>query len=127
AGSAQTGFPAATTPSRAGAAAYIAAQGASSADQQSFVRTLWPQAQAAGQQLGVDPRNLIAQAALETNWGRNLPQDAAGASSNNLFGVKASRGWSGPTVTAPTQEYTSGVASQTSAQFRSYASSTQSF
>ena len=50
---------------------------------------LWPQAQEAGQQLGVDPRNLIAQAALETNWGRNLPQDAAGGSSNNLFGVKA--------------------------------------
>ena len=41
-------------------------------------------------QLGVDPRNLLAQAALETNWGRNLPQDAAGRSSHNLFGVKAS-------------------------------------
>jgi len=128
AGSAQTGIPAATTvTSKAGAAAYIATQGVSSADQQSFVSTLWSQAQQAGQQLGVDPRNLIAQAALETNWGRSLPQDAAGTSSNNLFGVKASRGWAGETVTAPTQEFSNGVASDTSAQFRAYASRTQSF
>src|SRR5262249_17963749 len=64
AGSAQTGIPAAaaTTSRAGGAAVYIATQGASSADQQSFVRALWSQAQQAGQQLGVDPRNLIAQA-----------------------------------------------------------------
>src|SRR4029077_17492708 len=127
AGSAQTGFPAATTPSRAGAAAYIAAQGASSADQQSFVRTLWPQAQAAGQQLGVDPRHLIAQAALETNWGRNMPQDAAGRCSNNLFGIKASTGWSGSTVTSDTLEYQDGAATNISAQFKAYATPAQSF
>src|SRR5581483_2670169 len=65
---------------------------ATSAEQASFVRDLWPHAQQAGEQLGVDPRNLIAQAALETNWGRNVPQGAGGVSSNNLFGVKAS-GW----------------------------------
>ena len=119
---------AATAASKAaGAAAYIATQGASSADQQSFVSTLWPQAQQAGQQLGVDPRNLIAQAALETNWGRNLPQDASGASSNNLFGMKASRGWAGTSVTAPTREYANGVPGETDAKFRSYASSARSF
>ncbi len=123
-GSAQTGVAAAGTIAngKAGAAAYVATQGASAAEQQSFVRSLWPQAQQAGQQLGVDPRNLIAQAALETNWGRNLPQDASGASSNNLFGMKASAGWAGPSVTAPTQEYANGTPTQIQAQFRAYAS-----
>jgi flagellar protein FlgJ len=126
AGTAQSGLPAsAATTSRGGAAAYIAAQGASTPDQ--FVRNLWPLAQQAGQQLGVDPRSLIAQAALETHWGRHLPQDADGGSSNNLFGVKASRGWAGPTVTAPTQEYTNGVSNETNANFRSYTSPAQSF
>jgi peptidoglycan hydrolase FlgJ len=128
AGSAQTGVPAAgtTATGKAGAAAYIAAQGPSPAEQQSFVRSLWPQAQQAGQQLGIDPRSLIAQAALETHWGRSVPQDAAGTSSNNLFGIKASRGWAGPSVTAPTQEYQNGAPTETQAQFRAYASPTQS-
>ena len=128
AGSAQTGIPVTGTTAggKAGAAANIATQGASAAEQQSFVRNLWPQAQQAGQQLGVDPRNLIAQAALETNWGRALPQDAGGASSNNLFGMKASRGWAGPSVTAPTQEYTNGTPTQTQAQFRAYGSPSES-
>jgi peptidoglycan hydrolase FlgJ len=117
-----------------GAAAYSATQRgsasvstASDADKASFVRDLWPQAEEAGQQLGVDPRNLIAQAALETNWGQNLPQDSAGRSSNNLFGIKASASWSGSSVTSPTQEYQGGVATSTSSQFKAYATPAQSF
>jgi flagellar protein FlgJ len=120
--------------SYAGAAAYLAtlkasaseSQAASTATQTHFVRNLWPQAQQAGQQLGVDPGSLIAQAALETNWGRNLPQDSAGRSSHNLFGIKASGDWAGVTVDAPTQEYKSGVATTTTSQFRSYGSTAQS-
>jgi flagellar protein FlgJ len=120
--------------SYAGAGAYLAtqkasateSQGASVATQTDFVHDLWPQAQQAGHQLGVDPGSLIAQAALETNWGRNLPQDSAGRSSNNLFGIKASGDWSGATVDAPTQEYESGVATATTSQFRAYASPAQS-
>ena len=128
AGSAQTGVPVAGTTAngRTGAGAYIETQAASPAEQQSFVHDLWQQARQAGQQLGVDPRSLIAQAALETNWGRSLPQDAAGASSNNLFGMKASRGWDGASVTAPTQEYQNGAPTRTEAQFRAYANPGQS-
>jgi flagellar protein FlgJ len=92
-----------------------------------FVQDLWPQAQQAGQLLGVDPRHLIAQAALETNWGRNVPQDSAGRSSNNLFGMKLSADWSGATVTSGTQEFQGGVATNTSAQFKAYATPEQSF
>ena len=100
---------------------------ASSADRASFISQIWPQAQQAAQQLGVHPVSLIAQAALETNWGRNIPRDANGGSSNNLFGIKAGGGWSGASVSAGTQEFQNGARQQTSAAFRAYASPGESF
>jgi flagellar protein FlgJ len=100
---------------------------ASPETQDNFISELWPTAQAAGQQLGVDPRNLIAQAALETNWGTRVPHDSSGRSSNNLFGMKASGQWSGTSVSAATQEYQSGMAVSTTGQFRAYDSRAQSF
>jgi len=119
------------------AAAYRATQSASApapatsmtsdVTKTNFVQDLWPQAQDAGTLLGVDPRHLIAQAALETNWGQNLPKDPAGGTSNNLFGVKASADWTGATVSNGTREFQNGVASNTTAQFKAYATPTQSF
>jgi flagellar protein FlgJ len=118
------GVNGATAPSPTGKSALPAA---STATQQSFIEGLWPQAQQAGQQLGVAPSNLIAQAALETNWGRNLPHDSAGHSSNNLFGVKATGSWAGASVEADTTEVTAQGSSSELAPFRSYADATQSF
>lgn len=92
-----------------------------------FIRDLWPQAQDAGTLLGVDPRHLIAQAALETNWGQNVPKDSSGGTSNNLFGVKASADWTGAAVNNTTREFQNGVASSTTAQFKDYATPMQSF
>ena len=92
-----------------------------------FVQDLWPRAEDAGTLLGVDPRHLIAQAALETNWGQSLPQDASGRSSNNLFGMKTSAHWAGAAVTNETQEFENGAAANTTAQFKAYATPTQSF
>ncbi|HUL45735.1 MAG TPA: glucosaminidase domain-containing protein [Steroidobacteraceae bacterium] len=100
---------------------------ASSADRASFISQLWPQAQQAAQQLGVHPVSLIAQAALETNWGRSVPRSASGASSNNLFGIKAGGGWSGASVSAGTQEFQDGATRGTNAAFRAYASPGESF
>ncbi|HEY3786302.1 MAG TPA: flagellar assembly peptidoglycan hydrolase FlgJ [Steroidobacteraceae bacterium] len=118
---------------RMGTAAYSAVQRvgttpspATGAQQGSFVQQLWPHAQQAGEELGVDPRSLIAQAALETNWGRNIPQGTGGASSHNLFGLKATD-WRGASVTAATQEYRGGTPTSTTAQFRAYASPAESF
>jgi peptidoglycan hydrolase FlgJ len=107
--------------------ATASASSVSDADKTNFVRDMWPHAQTAGQQLGVDPGNLIAQAALETNWGQNLPQDTAGRSSNNLFGIKASGSWTGAAVTNATQEYQNGTATSTTSQFKAYATPAQSF
>ncbi|HEX3845011.1 MAG TPA: flagellar assembly peptidoglycan hydrolase FlgJ [Steroidobacteraceae bacterium] len=99
----------------------------SSAQQAAFAHSLWPDAQQAAKQLGVNPVTLLAQAALETNWGRSVPQGAGGATSNNLFGIKASSTWSGPAVSNSTLEYSGGSASTLKAQFRSYGSASQCF
>ncbi|MDE2451356.1 MAG: flagellar assembly peptidoglycan hydrolase FlgJ [Gammaproteobacteria bacterium] len=98
-----------------------------SAQQAAFAQGLWPEAQQAARQLGVNPVTLLAQAALETNWGRSVPQDAGGGTSNNLFGIKATPGWSGPAVTNSTREYSGGLASTVKAQFRSYGSASHCF
>ncbi len=100
---------------------------ASPATQQNFIKGMWPQARQAGQQLGVDPANIVAQAALETNWGRSLPHDGNGHSSNNMFGVKATGSRDGASVQAVTTEVTGGTVTSTVAPFRAYADTTQSF
>jgi flagellar protein FlgJ len=92
-----------------------------------FVQDLWPHAQAAGAELGVDPRTLIAHAALETGWGRHLPADSAGRASHNLFGIKATGGWRGERVAAVTLEYSGGVAQARTEPFRAYDSTGESF
>lgn len=98
-----------------------------SKQQAAFASALWPDAQQAARQLGVNPVTLLAQAALETNWGRSVPQDASGGTSNNLFGIKAGSTWSGPAVSNSTQEYSGGTATTVKAQFRSYGSASQCF
>src|SRR6202050_3012665 len=120
------------TPASAAVPAATPAGGAagtdkiSSAQQASFVRSLEPLAQSAGQSLGVAPDTLIAQAALETGWGRNMPTDSNGRSSSNLFGVKAGDSWRGAAVQATTTEYDQGTPSTTRAAFRSYGDPSQS-
>jgi flagellar protein FlgJ len=100
---------------------------ASSTDQARFIQQVWPQAQAAGQELGVAPVNLVAQAALESNWGKSVPHSADGETSNNLFGIKAGSSWDGPAVIARTQEFTNGAAGTVAAPFRAYSSPAESF
>jgi flagellar protein FlgJ len=92
---------------------------------QQFIEEILPQAQAAGRELGIDPRAIIAQAALETGWGTSRPADATGGS-NNLFGIKAGGSWQGASVESRTQEYTAGVANDEVARFRAYATDSDS-
>jgi flagellar protein FlgJ len=92
-----------------------------------FVRSMWPHAEKAGRELGVDPQALLAQAALETGWGKSVPCDATGTCSYNLFGIKAGSQWSGATVNVPTLEFEEGVAVRKVDRFRSYASPADSF
>jgi flagellar protein FlgJ len=96
-------------------------------DPANFVRALAPHAQAAADKLGVSVRALLAQAALETGWGKHLPRSGDGSSSNNLFGIKAGSGWDGAKVSVPTLEYEDGVAVRKRDNFRAYDSPSQSF
>jgi len=112
----------------AGSAA-ITSQPGSGADEaatpeqrEQFISGLRPHAEAAARELGVDPNNLIAQAALETGWGRSQP----GGDSHNLFGIKAGANWNGASVQANTQEFDSGVAARVDASFRAYGSPRES-
>ncbi|WP_374013927.1 flagellar assembly peptidoglycan hydrolase FlgJ [Pseudoxanthomonas koreensis] len=93
---------------------------------ESFVAGIWQHAQAAARELGVDARALVAQAALETGWGRRQIQRDSGGNAHNLFGIKAT-GWKGERATAGTHEYVNGTRRNETAQFRAYASPAESF
>ena len=92
-----------------------------------FVEQLWPQARAAAEVLGQDPRVLLAQAALETGWGKSVIGARGDASSHNLFGIKAGSGWSGDRVRVQTLEVVDGVFTPAMADFRAYSSFEESF
>lgn len=92
---------------------------------EAFVAALMPAARRAARALGVDPKVLIAQAALESGWGRRLPADHQGPSFN-LFGIKADGAWTGREVRVPTLEYRQGVAVREQAAFRAYGSPDES-
>ena len=91
------------------------------AQRRRFIELMQPHAEAAARELGVDPRSVIAQAALETGWGTSRPADASG-NSNNFFGIKAGASWRGDRVDSDTTEYVNGEAGTERAQFRAYGS-----
>lgn len=92
-----------------------------------FVERLLPYAERAANELGTDAELLLAQAALETGWGKYVLADQKGASSNNLFNIKAKAGWTGETVPVQALEYRDGVAVREQSQFKKYASLADSF
>jgi flagellar protein FlgJ len=96
-------------------------------DAQEFVHALAPYAQIAARKLGLSVRTVLAQAALETQWGKHMPRAANGATSFNLFGIKAGGSWDGKKVSVPTVEFEDGVAVRRRAQFRAYDSPAQAF
>jgi len=91
-----------------------------------FIATMLPMAEKAAKRLGVEPRFLVAQAALETGWGKSLIKQKDGSNSHNLFGIK-STGWKGESATVTTTEYVNGKATKQVAGFRAYDSFEQSF
>lgn len=92
-----------------------------------FVALLAPFADVVGKRLNVSPDVLLAQAALETGWGKKVSTDNKGDSSHNLFNIKADKRWEGPTASVDTLEFTDGVAKRENHQFRSYQDFQSSF
>ncbi|EAT12523.1 flagellar assembly peptidoglycan hydrolase FlgJ [Bermanella marisrubri] len=87
---------------------------------QEFVQTLWPIAQKVGKDMGVEPKAILAQAALETGWGKHLIHHSGGQNSFNLFGIKADRRWGGESAEVSTLEYRQGQPRTEMARFRVY-------
>src|SRR5947209_4840300 len=78
--------------------------------QAEFVNSILPYAVEASQRTGIDPRVIIGQAAVESEWGRHAP-------GNNLFGIKDPNGTPLATV-----EFSNGAWIPTVARFAAYAS-----
>ncbi|MGY1407998.1 flagellar assembly peptidoglycan hydrolase FlgJ [Luteimonas sp. A611] len=93
---------------------------------EAFVQSIWPQAQKAAAELGVPAKALVAQAALETGWGRRLA-GRKDASSLNLFGIKATGSWKGERMSSRTHEFVAGKRVDERADFRAYGSVAESF
>jgi flagellar protein FlgJ len=95
--------------------------------QSQFIEKIWPLAEQAAQELHIPPQAVLAQAALESGWGQHVSEGANGASSHNLFNIKADASWSGPKVVVDTLEYAHGVATRQKAAFRAYGSYAECF
>ena len=78
-----------------------------------FIAELYPTAIEVSKETGVDPRIIVAQAALETGWGKHAP-------GNNYFGIK-SHGMSGGQVLT-TKEVVDGKTITIKDSFRSFES-----
>lgn len=126
-----TADPAASGPAAAGPAARIRTETPappfSNATPEAFVASLWPHAERAARELGIVPDALVAQAALETGWGRSLPHNQYGESSFNLFGIKAGSDWTGPRAVVSTLEFVGGVPEQRREPFRMYSGIGEAF
>ena len=97
------------------------------AQRQGFLDELAPFATSAANSLGVEPRALMAQAALESGWGKHVIRMPDGSSSHNYFGIKASPTWTGAVVKVPTTEYIGGRAVTVNAAFRAYPDARSAF
>lgn len=92
------------------------------ASPEDFVAQLYPIAKQHASELGLEPKALIAQAAVETGWGQYMIHKPDGENANNLFGIKADQRWQGEKATVSTLEYKGDLPEKQKAQFRAYGS-----
>lgn len=111
----------ASTPSPSAPLAQAAGDGGSNPQgvprqqARAFIASIAPSASAAARALGVSPVGILAQAALETGWGRHAP-------GNNLFGIKAGDDWQGSSLREVSAEVSGGIRHLGQAAFRAYQS-----
>jgi peptidoglycan hydrolase FlgJ len=92
-----------------------------------FIDKMWPHAVEASRATGIPPHFILGQAALESGWGTREIRGADGQPTHNLFGIKASRSWSGQTSNNATTEFVRGVKQRAVEKFRSYESYAEAF
>ena len=87
-----------------------------------FLSKMAEPARRASRASGVPAELILAQAALETGWGRRQITTANGSDSHNLFGIKAGSQWRGATTDIVTTEYVNGQPQKQVDRFRVYPS-----
>jgi flagellar protein FlgJ len=92
-----------------------------------FETKLGAHAEQASIETGIPAKFLLSQAALESGWGKKEIKSIDGSASHNVFGIKASKNWTGKTVNAVTTEYVNGVAQQKVEKFKAYDSYSDAF
>lgn len=92
------------------------------ASPEEFVKHIYPLAQKAAARIGIDPKLMVAQTALETGWGKFMIPREDGTSSFNLFNIKADQRWSGESAEVQTLEFRNGQPQQERWPFRAYES-----
>ena len=92
-----------------------------------FVQEVLPHARKVARETGIPEHFMIAQAALETGWGKHQIRQGNNQPSFNLFGIKASKNWHGQIVETMTTEYVEGVPQKVREKFRAYNSYEEAF
>jgi len=105
----------------------VLAQSSSFDTPEHFVKQLWNSAKIAAQSLGCSPEILLAQAALETGWGKKILPGENGGSSHNLFNIKAGLSWPFGKTKVTAVEERSGVLVKEKSGFKNYGSFMESF
>ena len=97
---------------------------AATAAETAFLNTMSKQAQKVSKKYGLYPSVMIAQAIVESNWGKS----GLAVNANNLFGMKANDDWPGATYSSKTREEDkNGKSYYVTAKFRKYDSCQDSF
>ncbi|SEN32042.1 flagellar assembly peptidoglycan hydrolase FlgJ [Nitrosomonas marina] len=92
-----------------------------------FINTLMPHANNAAETTGIPAHFMLAQAALESGWGKYEIRHPDNSPSHNLFGIKAGSSWKGETVETITTEYINGIPQKSIEKFRAYSSYEEGF
>lgn len=94
---------------------------------QSFIQQHDGAARAAQAATGIPASFMLAQAAHESGWGRREITARDGSPSFNVFGIKATPGWTGRVAEVQTTEVIDGRVQKVTAKFRAYASYDEAF
>ncbi len=101
--------------------------GPASAGSRAFLAQHAAHARQAQATSGIPATFMVAQAALETGWGKHEIRFDDGRTSHNLFGIRAGANWKGPVAEIWTTEFVNGSAQKVRGQFRAYGSYEESF
>ncbi|MBB1333019.1 flagellar assembly peptidoglycan hydrolase FlgJ [Pseudoalteromonas sp. SR44-5] len=85
-----------------------------------FISSVWEHAKTAAEKIGLNPAVMVAQAALETGWGKHIINKSDGNSSFNLFNIKSDKSWQGEKANKMTLEFEQGTPVKKQASFRAY-------